>query len=408
VHPEADEMLHKIGIDPYLDMLTFSSLGNSQLLITVTFHIFRTVHDLILPLGLNDRKLLNFMKMMEMGMRGPKFHNLCHAADTMSRLSAIVKIGGLYNMSNLAMKRELTAALVACIIEDYKHPGRTNVFHIKRQSDAALMFNQQHVNQNNSVQLCMAMLRDPECNFIEAWSEEEQHEFRGSVIQLVLGSDMDMHFELLTRFQMRVNTETGGYGGVLASKFFSGCDRRTRLLILQLVVACARHGDPLLPHEVHKKWVKLKEEEYFEQGDEELKLGLPVSGLSDRSQPGISDPRTQIGWFDIIVIPTFQQFCNVFVECDVLLQKCIENRSFWEADLDGSELARLAEDRAARRRSIAHPATAHGSEYRMATGEAVGKSRASSGSLPSRGASFSHSQQLQANLMHPIRSGEVL
>jgi hypothetical protein len=221
----------------------------------------------------------------------------------------------------------------------------------------------------------MAILRDPECNFIEAWSEEEQHEFRGSVIQLVLGSDMDMHFELLTRFQMRVNTETGGYGGVLASKFFSGCDRRTRLLILQLVVACARHGDPLLPHEVHKKWVKLKEEECFEQGDEELKLGLPVSGLSDRSQPGISDPRTQvtvavitlhaapahedsstflsntvqrrclhrlsemrrmlsgfavcmaqIGWFDIIVIPTFQQFCNVFVECDVLLQKCIENR----------------------------------------------------------------------------------
>jgi hypothetical protein len=28
-------------------MLTFSSLGNSQLLITVTFHIFRTVHDLV-------------------------------------------------------------------------------------------------------------------------------------------------------------------------------------------------------------------------------------------------------------------------------------------------------------------------------------------------------------------------
>lgn len=110
---------------------------------------------------------------MQTGMKGPKFHNLGHAADTMSRLSAIVKMGGLYDLANLAMKRELTAALIACIVEgtrlsllcccvclahvrfgaefyvltlydlDYQHPGRTNVFHVKRQSDAALMFNQQ-------------------------------------------------------------------------------------------------------------------------------------------------------------------------------------------------------------------------------------------------------------------------
>mmetsp|Transcript_5095 Transcript_5095/g.12824 ORF Transcript_5095/g.12824 Transcript_5095/m.12824 type:complete len:728 (-) Transcript_5095:1281-3464(-) len=65
VHPEADELLHKIGVDPCLDMLALSSLGTSQLLITVTFHIFRAVHDLILPLGLNDRKLMNFMQAME-------------------------------------------------------------------------------------------------------------------------------------------------------------------------------------------------------------------------------------------------------------------------------------------------------------------------------------------------------
>eukprot|EP00873_Tetraselmis_striata_P013522 jgi/Tetstr1/433786/TSEL_002412.t1 len=301
VHPEADELLHKIGVDPCLDMLALSSLGTSQLLITVTFHIFRAVHDLILPLGLNDRKLMNFMQAMETGMKGPKFHNLGHAADTMSRLSAIVKMGGLYDLANLAMKRELTAALIACIVEDYQHPGRTNVFHVKRQSDAALMFNQQHVNQNNSIRECMATLRDPECNFIEAWSEEEQHEFRCNVIQLVLGSDLDMHFELLTRFQMR--------------------------------------------------WVKLKDEEHFEQGDEERQLGLPVSGLSDRSQPGLSDPKTQIGWFDIIVIPTFQQFCNVFVDCEVLLMKCLENRRLWEEEVNALDLDRLEGDRAPRHRA---------------------------------------------------------
>jgi hypothetical protein len=151
----------------------------------------------------------------------------------------------------------------------------------------------QHVNENNSLYACLNVLRDPKCNFIEAWSEEEQREFKSTLIELVLGSDTDSHFELLTRFQMRVNTETEGYGGILASRFFGSCDRRTRLLVLQLAIVCGLHGDAVLPFEVHKKWVQLKQDEYFEQGDEEHALGLPISGLMDRSRPGVADPKTQ-------------------------------------------------------------------------------------------------------------------
>jgi len=332
VHPEADDMLHEIGISPSMDMLTFSSLGNSQLLITVTFHIFRTVHDLVLPLRLDDYKLMNFLKALEAGMHGPKLHNMRHAADTMSRVSAMLKMGGLYQQATQSMKRQLAAALIASIVPDYKHPGRTNVFHVKRASAAALSFNEQHVNENNSLYACLNVLRDPKCNFIEAWSEEEQREFKSTLIELVLGSDTDSHFELLTRFQMRVNTETEGYGGILASRFFGSCDRRTRLLVLQLAIVCGLHGDAVLPFEVHKKWVQLKQDEYFEQGDEEHALGLPISGLMDRSRPGVADPKTQVGWLDIIVIPIFQQFCNVFIDCHDLLQQCQENRALWEQE----------------------------------------------------------------------------
>eukprot|EP00873_Tetraselmis_striata_P026539 jgi/Tetstr1/446803/TSEL_034283.t1 len=332
VHPEADDMLHEIGINPSLDMLTFSSLGNSELLITVAFHIFRTVHNLVLPLGLDDTKLMNFLKRLEAGMHGPQLHNVRHAADTMSRASAMIRMAGMYQQCTMDMKRQLAAALLACIIPDYCHPGRTNVFHIKRESRAAVLFNEQHVNENNAVHVALNILRDPKCNFIESWTEDEQHEFRSTVIQLVLGSDTDSHFELFTRFQMRVNTGTEGYSGSLAAAFYRGCDHKTRLLILQLVVVCAMHGDAVLPFEVHKKWVQMKQDELFGQGDEELQLGLPISGLMDRQRPGIADRTAQVGWLDIIVIPLFQQFCHVFKDCHILLQKCKDNRDRWEQE----------------------------------------------------------------------------
>lgn len=164
----------------------------------------------------------------------------------------------------------------------------------------------QHVNENNAVHVALNILRDPKCNFIESWTEDEQHEFRSTVIQLVLGSDTDSHFELFTRFQMRVNTGTEGYSGSLAAAFYRGCDHKTRLLILQLVVVCAMHGDAVLPFEVHKKWVQMKQDELFGQGDEELQLGLPISGLMDRQRPGIADRTAQVQCF--YHIPA--QFCR--------------------------------------------------------------------------------------------------
>eukprot|EP00798_Chlamydomonas_sp_ICE-L_P029068 gene29068-32273_t len=62
--------------------------------------------------------------------------------------------------------------------------------------------------------------------------------------------------------------------------------------------------------EVHIKWVYALEEEFYNQGDLELKNGLPISPLFDRTKPGVS--KSQPGFFNVIAIPVFHNSCAVF------------------------------------------------------------------------------------------------
>lgn len=50
-------------------------------------------------------------------------------------------------------------------------------------------------------------------------------------------------------------------------------------------------------------------EEFYMQGDEELKIGMPVSRYCDRYHPSI--PECQAGFIDFVVRPLFEEIGNL-------------------------------------------------------------------------------------------------
>ena len=56
----------------------------------------------------------------------------------------------------------------------------------------------------------------------------------------------------------------------------------------QVALKCADLGHLSSPRDVHMKWVRLLEEEFFRQGDSEKASGLSVSPLMDREKNGIT------------------------------------------------------------------------------------------------------------------------
>ncbi|KAJ9519405.1 hypothetical protein QJQ45_023025, partial [Haematococcus lacustris] len=136
---------------------------------------------------------------------------------------------------------------------------------------------------------------------------------------------------------------------------FQPTDDAEKLLCLQLALKASDLGHVCEGHEVHLQWVACLEEEFFKQvsaprqqrmtGDLDLDLdleedlgpegdldpdldrekaaGLPVSPLFDRDRPGIT--RSQVGFFEIVVLPLYRAFAAAFPGAFPLLHAAKDN-----------------------------------------------------------------------------------
>merc|ERR1740123_846905 len=93
------------------------------------------------------------------------------------------------------------------------------------------------------------------------------------------------------------------------------------------MMKCADLGHLTLNWEDHLQWVRRLEEEFFSQGDREKDEGLPVSFLMDREKPGVT--KTQVGFFDHVVLPFFRTFVSLVPAAQPLLQGVIVNKDRW-------------------------------------------------------------------------------
>lgn len=60
------------------------------------------------------------------------------------------------------------AALLAAVLMDYQHTGRSNSFHITLQDDLARQFNDQHVLENASLAMGLSLLDTPRLDFMQS------------------------------------------------------------------------------------------------------------------------------------------------------------------------------------------------------------------------------------------------
>jgi hypothetical protein len=62
-----------------------------------------------------------------------------------------------------------------------------------------------------------------------------------------------------------------------------------RLLVMEIIIKLADVNGPMKGHQLHCQWTDRIAMEFYEQGDEERRLGLPVSLYMDRSDPRLPE-----------------------------------------------------------------------------------------------------------------------
>ncbi|XP_076466592.1 cGMP-inhibited 3',5'-cyclic phosphodiesterase 3A-like isoform X2 [Babylonia areolata] len=236
---------------------------------------------------------------------------------------------------------ELLALYTAAAIHDYDHPGRTNAFLVVTQAPQAILYNDRAVLENHHVASAWSLLlQDRHHNFLSGLEPAEFKRFRFLVIEIVLATDLKRHFEILAEFNAKVNEEAEE-GGV-------GVDwsvETDRLLVLQATIKLADMSGPLKPLPLHLLWTSRITEEFYQQGDEESNLGLPVSPYMDRRHPQLA--KLQDTFINHLVAP----LCNAMATGG-LLPGCWADDM--KAEKDGDRSAPKAEDGEERRNWTVH------------------------------------------------------
>ncbi|XP_065737774.1 cGMP-inhibited 3',5'-cyclic phosphodiesterase 3B isoform X2 [Phocoena phocoena] len=224
---------------------------------------------------------------------------------------------------------ELMALYVAAAMHDYDHPGRTNAFLVATNAPQAVLYNDRSVLENHHAASAWNLyLSRPEYNFLLNLDNVQFKRFRFLVIEAILATDLKKHFDFLAEFNAKAND--------VNSNGIEWSNENDRLLVCQVCIKLADINGPTKVRDLHLKWTEGIVNEFYEQGDEEANLGLPISPFMDRSSPQLA--KLQESFITHIVGP----LCNSYDAAGLLPGQWIEAEEDDDTescyDEDGEEL----------------------------------------------------------------------
>lgn len=186
----------------------------------------------------------------------------------------------------------MLSLIVAALCHDIGHPGLNNGYMIASQDPLAIRYNDssvlEHMHANKTFQILGAI----NTNIVKNLEKNDYSRFRKIVIQSILGTDLQVHFDKLAEFKTQVANR------------LTFADDKFKIMTLQMCLKCADIGHGAKALDLHKQWTSLITKEFFRQGDTERANNLHVTPLCDRKSIIVS--KSQEGFLKVLVKPLFE------------------------------------------------------------------------------------------------------
>ncbi|XP_048643229.1 cGMP-inhibited 3',5'-cyclic phosphodiesterase A isoform X2 [Marmota marmota marmota] len=335
---------------PIFDLVENIGRKCGRILSQVSYRLFEDM-GLFEAFKIPIREFMNYFHALEIGYRDIPYHNRVHATDVLHAvwylttqpipgLSTVINDHGsasdsdsdsgfthghmgyvfskMYSvpddkygcLSGNIPALELMALYVAAAMHDYDHPGRTNAFLVATSAPQAVLYNDRSVLENHHAAAAWNLFMSrPEYNFLVNLDHVEFKHFRFLVIEAILATDLKKHFDFVAKFNAKVNDDVG----------IDWTNENDRLLVCQMCIKLADINGPAKCKELHLQWTEGIVNEFYEQGDEEASLGLPISPFMDRSAPQLAN--LQESFISHIVGP----LCNSYDSAGLMPGKWVED-----------------------------------------------------------------------------------
>lgn len=259
---------------------------------------------------------MRYIRTIQEGYLYNPYHNRIHAADVVQTLNSLLQMAGDQFSFD---KEDLFLILVSAIVHDVKHPGRNNAFQVNSFSELALNWNDISVLESEHISWAFkCMIKDKDSQFIINPATSKLHEIRKKMIDAVLHTDMTKHFAGVAQIK-----------AATAGKSWDDLDPNVRWDVLVYILHMADISNPAKSDPMFKLWTDRCLDEFFEQGDKERNMGVPISPNCDRNV--VKKPDSQIGFIKFVVKPAYEVLGDILPAVKYNVLPVIEdNLQYWE------------------------------------------------------------------------------
>ncbi|VWU48246.1 3',5'-cyclic nucleotide phosphodiesterase, putative [Hepatocystis sp. ex Piliocolobus tephrosceles] len=262
--------------------------------------------------------VINFLSLVQKQYNNVPYHNIMHAAMVTQKFFCLSKKLGIYDFMENKIKFVM---FISGICHDIGHPGYNNLFFVNSLHPLSIIYNDISILENYHASITFKILQLNECNLLKSFSENDFRLLRTYIIELILGTDMKYHFEIISKFRIRRENDNFDY-------IKNGDDL---LMVIKMLLKSADISHGSVKWDEHYKWCQRVLCEFYLQGDEEIKNKMPLSPLCDRTKHN-EVGQSQFTFLKFVVMPLFEELTyidnNKFVK-SLCLKRLNANCNMW-------------------------------------------------------------------------------
>ena len=264
---------------------------------------------------LDESKIDNFLMVLSKTYQNTRalYHTSLHGVDVCySTYLILINLREKDNVIPGISEMDIVSLLISGLAHDVGHPGLTNKFMINSKNELSIIYNDASVLENFHCAKTFQLLTNNDINIFCKYSNEDFLSLRKKMIGEILATDMAFHFKIVDQYKEYKQTR----------------DVKLEQLQLNFITHIADLFHNYRKFEISLKWVEVLSNEFWNQGDKEKELGLPVSFLCDREDMDV--PKSQVGFLNTFSLPTIQELVDINSNFEQFKNNALNNLKRWE------------------------------------------------------------------------------